>query len=112
LAEAMAALFALEFCIVMGCSKIVSEGDSLQVIKRMCDPDALLDRIGHYMEAIRQKASSFSVCTWVHCCREANVVAHILVREASSKCLSNCWVEEMTLFISIASYRNYLVSRQ
>lgn len=112
LAEAIAAIFALEFCIVIGCSKIVSEDDSLPDIKRMCDPDALLDRIGHYMEAIRQKASTFSVCTWVHCCKEANVVAHVLVREASSKYLSNCWVEEMPLFISTASYRDYLVSRQ
>jgi hypothetical protein len=111
LAEAMAALLALDFSIDMGFSKIVSEGDSLQVIKGMCDPDAPLVRIGHYLETIRQKDAGFSFCTWVHCCREANDVAHVLAREASLKCLSNCWIEEMPHFISTASYRDYSVSR-
>jgi ribonuclease HI len=53
LAEAMATLLALDFCFDMGFAKIVSEGDSLQVIEGMCDPDVPLDRIGHSMEAIR-----------------------------------------------------------
>jgi hypothetical protein len=41
----------------MGFSKIVSEGDSLLVIKGICEEGFLLVRIGHYLEAIRQKAS-------------------------------------------------------
>jgi ribonuclease HI len=111
LAEAMAALFALEFCCEMGFSNIESEGDSLQVIKGLCTPDFSLDRIGYFMEAIKQKVSCFSVCKWSHCCREANVVAHVLARKASSKCLSYCWVEDLPFFISSASYRDLLVSR-
>jgi hypothetical protein len=41
------------FCFDKGFAKFVSEGDSLQVIEGMCDPDVPLDRIGNYMEAIR-----------------------------------------------------------
>jgi len=62
----------------------VCEGDSLRVIKEICDLRSLYVRIGHYVEAIRQNASRFSSCSWVHCCREANDVAHVLAREASS----------------------------
>jgi hypothetical protein len=89
LAEAMVALLAIDFCMEMGFSKIVSECDSLQVIK---DPSSLFFffRIGHYVETIRQKASEFSSWSWIHCRREANDVAHVLAKEASSKCLSNC----------------------
>jgi ribonuclease HI len=111
LAEAMAALFAIDFCKEMGFSKIVSEGDSLQVIKGICDPDSPFVCIGHYVETIRQKASEFSSCSWVHCCREANDVAHVLARQASSKCLSFCWVEEIPSFISVVSHRDFSVSR-
>jgi ribonuclease HI len=111
LAEAVAALFALYFCFEMGFTNIVSEGDSLQVIKGLCVPDFFIDRIWHFMEAIRQKASCFSVCKWSHCCRETNEVAHVLARKASSKCLSFCWVEELPFFISSAFYRAHLVSR-
>jgi hypothetical protein len=70
-----------------------------------------LDRIGHFVDAIKQKASCFSVCNWSHCCREANEVTHILARKASSKCFSHVWVEELPLFISSAAFRDFLVSR-
>jgi hypothetical protein len=63
------------------------------------------------MEAINQKVSYFSVCKWSHCCREANEVAHVLARKASSKCLSHCWVEDLSFFMSSASFRDVLVSR-
>jgi ribonuclease HI len=98
LAEAMAALLALDFCLDMGLAKIVSEGDSLQIIKGLSVPDSHQDRIGHFLLAIRQKASCFSVCKWAHCCREANEVAHILAKKASSKCLSFCWVDRGSAF--------------
>ncbi|XP_062149801.1 uncharacterized protein LOC133858359 [Alnus glutinosa] len=61
LAEVMAALFALEFCLEMGLAKIISEGDSLQIIKGLCAQDNQLDRIRHFLLAISQKAYSFSV---------------------------------------------------
>jgi hypothetical protein len=37
---------AIDFCKEMGFSKIVSEGDSLQVIKGICDSGSLFVRIG------------------------------------------------------------------
>jgi len=110
-AEAMAALFALEFGYEMDFVNIESEGDSLQVIKGLCNPDFSLDRFGHFMDAIKQKASCFFVCKWRHCYREANEVAHILVRKASSICLSHVWVEDLPYFISSTSFRDLLASR-
>jgi hypothetical protein len=111
LAEARAALFALDFCLDLGLANIVCEGDSLQVIKGICNEDGQQDRIGHFLLGISQRASCFSVCKWSHCCREANVVAHLLARKASSLCLSCCWIEVLPLFISFASLRDFLVSK-
>jgi ribonuclease HI len=111
LAECMAAYSAMNFCKDMGFSKIICEGDSLQVVKAICDPSSTFVKIGHFVDAIRKDASDFTSCSWAHCCREANVVAHQLDRKASSKCLSYSWIEEMPLFISDASFRDLLVSR-
>jgi hypothetical protein len=69
------------------------------MIKGIHNPGSPYVWIGHFVEAIRQDASGFSSCSWVHCCTEANVVAHVLARETSSKCFSNCWFEDMLLFI-------------
>jgi hypothetical protein len=88
----MTALCAMEFCCDMGFVNIESEGDSLQVIKGLCKP-------------------YFSVCKWSHCCREANEVAHLLARKASSHCLSHVWVEDLPLFIYSSSFRDLLASR-
>jgi ribonuclease HI len=100
LAECMAAYSALNFCKEMGFSKVICECDSLQVVKAICDPSSPYVKIGHFVEAIRKDASEFISCSWFHCYREANVVAHQLAREASSKYLSYSWIEEMPLFIS------------
>jgi len=111
-AEAMAALAALDFCSDMGCVSIECEGDSLQIIKGVSSSDHSLDRIGHFLDAIKQKVAGFSVCKWSHCFRDANEVAHLLARRASSKDdFSHVWVEDMPLFISSVSFRNLLVSR-
>ncbi|XP_062163729.1 uncharacterized protein LOC133870586 [Alnus glutinosa] len=42
LAKAMAALFAVDFCLDMGLANIVCEGDSLQIIKGICNVDEKL----------------------------------------------------------------------
>jgi hypothetical protein len=65
----------------MGFSKIVCEGDSLRVIKAICDPGSHYVRIWHFVDAIKKDASGFTLCYWIHCCREANSVAHNLVRD-------------------------------
>lgn len=110
-AEAMAALFALEFCSELGYVNIVSEGDSLQIIKGVSDSDYPLDRIGHFLEAIKQRVGGFSVCKWSHCPRDANEVAHFLARRASSYGLCDVWTDYMPLFISSVCIRDFLVSR-
>jgi ribonuclease HI len=111
LAEIMAAYTSLNFYKEMGFSKIIYECDSLQVVKAICDPGSYYVRIGHFVYAIRKYASEFIFCSWFHCCRESNTVAHQLAREASSKCLSYSWIEEMSLFISDVSFRDFFVSR-
>lgn len=111
LAEVMTAHLAITFCKEMGFTNIECEGDSLQAIQGIRDPGSPYVRIGHFVEAIRQVASGLSSCYWIYCCKEANV-AHVIAREALSKYISKCWFEDVPLFISYASYRDFLVSRQ
>jgi len=110
-AEAMAALFALEFCCDLGYVNVVSEGDSSQIIKAVTNSDYPLHKIGHFLKAIKQRAGAFSVCKWSHCVRDANEVAHLLARRASFYGLCNVWSENLPLFISSACFRNFFVFR-
>jgi hypothetical protein len=59
LAEAMVALLAIDFCREIGFSKIVSESDSLLVIKGICDPGSLLVRIGIMWRLLDRKLIGF-----------------------------------------------------
>lgn len=101
----------MEFCCEIGFVNIESEGDSLQVIKGLCSLEFSINRIEHFMDAIKQKVSCFSICKWSLCCKEANEVAHILARKASAKCLSHVWVDDLSFFISSTSFRGLLASR-
>jgi hypothetical protein len=74
LAKVMAAHLAITFCKEMGFINIVCEGDYLHAIQGIRDPGSPYVRIRHFVEAIRQIASGLSSCSWIHCCREANVV--------------------------------------
>jgi len=106
-AEAMAALAALDFCSDLGVDSIECEGDSLQIINGVSSSGHSLDRIGHFLDALKLKAASLSSCKWNHCFREANEVAHRLARRASLRCISYVWFDSMPLFIASASFRDF-----
>jgi ribonuclease HI len=106
-AEAMAALAALDFCSDLGVDSIECEGDSLQIINGVSSSGHSLDRIGHFLDALKLKAASLSSCKWNHCFREANEVAHRLARRASLRCISYVWFDSMPLFIALASFRDF-----
>jgi hypothetical protein len=109
LTEVMAAYLAITFYKEMGFTNIECEGDSLHGIQGIRDTRSPNIRIGHFVEAIRHVVSGLFSCFWINCCREANIVVHVLAREAFSKCISKYWFEDMLLFISNASYKLYLI---
>lgn len=67
-AEAMAALFAVQFCIEVGFFDVVFEGDAHTVIKEINSQPPHLSRIRHFIESIasvRQQCRNFSF-VYVH----------------------------------------------
>ena len=82
LAEAQAAIMALEFTANMGFHSIILEGDSLTIIKQMQlkENENDLSIIWNIMEKARCKADMFNSCKFSHIRREANGAAHYLAK--------------------------------
>jgi hypothetical protein len=72
------------------------------VIQEINAPHSLHARIGHFVDAIKQELRCFSYCSWIHCYRESNCVAHVIAKKASSLCLSRTWIERcLYLFLML-----------
>ncbi|KAK8626384.1 hypothetical protein V6N13_134032 [Hibiscus sabdariffa] len=92
-AEAFSCLQAFIFAKDLGFAKVVIEGDSLTVIKKNCamtSDSSLLGPIIHDIKEVSKGFESIVLCS-VH--REANNIAHTLVREGRGKCSSMFWIE-------------------
>lgn len=59
LAEALAAFWAVKFCLEMGLQEVIFEGDSVQVITSIRDPLPHLSKFGHITESIVQELYKF-----------------------------------------------------
>ncbi|XP_062152086.1 uncharacterized protein LOC133860513 [Alnus glutinosa] len=79
-AEALAALRALEFCRSRGYSNIMLEGDSLEVVNSINDSGLNWSRIGPIVSDIKEVLRSFQVWQIGHTKRGGNVVAHKLAK--------------------------------
>jgi ribonuclease HI len=93
-AEAMAALFAVQFSLKVGFFDVTFEGDAQTVIKEIDSQPPHLSRIGHFIESIafvRQQCRNFSF-VYVH--RSNNGVAYFLACEAAFSNVNETWLED------------------
>lgn len=77
-AETLAALHAVMFCIEQGYSKAWFEGDALQVVKEVNSEFPCDTMHGHLIEAIKDGLQGLHQIRFTHVKREANDVAHEL----------------------------------
>ncbi|KAK8497417.1 hypothetical protein V6N13_000207 [Hibiscus sabdariffa] len=92
--EALACLQATIFAKDLGFAKVVIEGDSLTVIKKVCSstPDGSL--IGPIIHDIREASKGFDSVIFGFVHRDANITAHTLAREGKEQRSSMFWIEE------------------
>jgi len=99
LAEAMAALLALQFSKEAGFFDVIFEGDATKVINEINSEPPYPSRIGHFIENIHLEKGCFRSVVFSFSPRECNNAAHTLAKEASSNCVDNRWLEDMPVCI-------------
>jgi ribonuclease HI len=98
-AEAMAILKGLDFLENIGCDAAYIESDSTEVIEAC---SGTIDIMGPYSAILAdcfQKASSMRMVKFIHCRREANMVAHHLAKRAYETRSSIHWRDRPPDFI-------------
>ncbi|KAL4369641.1 hypothetical protein GQ457_05G009690 [Hibiscus cannabinus] len=106
-AEALACLQATIFAKDLGFAKVVIEGDSLTVIKKVCSstPDGSL--IGPIIHDIREASKGFESVIFGFVHRDANITAHTLAREGRGQRSSMFWIEEAPPGTTAAAARDW-----
>ncbi|KAL4379005.1 hypothetical protein GQ457_02G014010 [Hibiscus cannabinus] len=106
-ALALACLQATIFAKDLGFAKVVIEGDSLTVIKKVCSstPDGSL--IGPIIHDIREASKGFESVIFGFVHRDANITAHTLAREGRGQRSSMFWIEEAPPGTTAAAARDW-----
>jgi ribonuclease HI len=106
----MAAYEAVIFCKDVGFYEIILEGDAKQVVDDVNSRSPKHDVSGLFVEGIRTEMQGLRGVTIAHVNREANNVAHLLAKEASTLEMDGVWLEECPTFILNAVLREILSS--
>ncbi|XP_062166888.1 uncharacterized protein LOC133873172 [Alnus glutinosa] len=93
-AEALAAFWAVRFCLEMEFREVIFEGDAAQVIDDICSTLPHLSSSGHIIESIVHDTYHLTSAKFVHVKREGNAVPHGLAKLAVDQNLSSCWMVE------------------
>jgi len=107
-AEVIAALYAVQFSKEMGFLDAVFEGDAAQVVKDINSAPPYGSRVGHFLENIHSEKRNFRSVRFVFIPRECNAAAHVLAKEASSKTVDICWLEETPRSVRDIVLREYV----
>ncbi|KAL4333615.1 hypothetical protein GQ457_07G012700 [Hibiscus cannabinus] len=92
-AEAFSCLQAVIFAKDLRFAKVVIEGDSLTVIKKVCATTSDSSLLGPIIHAIKEVSKGFESVVFCFVHREANNIAHTLAREGKGQCSLMFWIE-------------------
>ena len=90
-AEIYAIRFGLILAANVGCTKIVIESDSLNALEAASNPEAYMGGDAAVIIEATILAMEFSSVSFVHCRREANLVADSLAKHCFSTRVSEVW---------------------
>jgi ribonuclease HI len=110
LAKAMAVYEAVVFCKEVGFFEIILEWDAKQVVDDVNSRSPKYDGSGRFVEGIIMEMQGLQRVSISHVSREANNIAHLLAKEASTKEMDCVWLEECPTFILNAVLRETLSS--
>ena len=95
MAEAAAALLAVEFSRDSGLQQVILEGDSKNVVLALSETEANLSRYGQIIEDAKVVLCGFRNWEVRHVYRQANMAAHGLAKEAAAHDSERVWLEEV-----------------
>ncbi|KAK8655135.1 hypothetical protein V6N13_107725 [Hibiscus sabdariffa] len=98
-AEALACLQAVQFAAELGVRRIVVEGDSLSVIKKVNGPNSDKSILNPIVQDIKDLCRSFVSIQFQFTYQESNGVAHLLAKEGRSLVSPSYWIEEAPLAV-------------
>ncbi|XP_059461784.1 uncharacterized protein LOC132190750 [Corylus avellana] len=90
-AEALAALMAVQLSREMGFSRLWLEGDAKTIVDAVNSTEPDWSRIGHLVDDIRMEIQTFTSWKVAYVRREANHVAHMLARMATTQIMDRLW---------------------
>ncbi|KAK8999290.1 hypothetical protein V6N11_070466 [Hibiscus sabdariffa] len=93
-AEALSCLQAAIFAKELGFTRLIIEGDSHTVIRKLCNSAADISVIPPIVHDIKEAARDFESVTYCFVHREANNAAHTLTRKGRSLSSTSYWIEE------------------
>ncbi|KAL4272436.1 hypothetical protein GQ457_13G019990 [Hibiscus cannabinus] len=102
MAEALSCLQALILSRDLGFSKIVVDGDSLTVIKKLCSVAADKSTISPVIYDIKMVAQGFVHVSFSFVRRQANIAAHTLTSEGKAFHCPMVWIEEVPVTMLVA----------
>ncbi|KAK8552337.1 hypothetical protein V6N12_040937 [Hibiscus sabdariffa] len=95
MAEAYAALHAIDLLIDLGFDSVVIEGDSLTIIKKLQASSSDLSELSAVIFEVQAKAKTLRNCSFNFTPRASNQVAHIIAKDFSLNSGDRFWVEEI-----------------
>ena len=95
MAEAMTACRAVVFAQELSLSKVVVEGDCLQVVTTLNASDCCKTMYGNVVEETRRQARRLQQCQFHHVRWEGNKLVHALTRREVSSTNCDIWIEKL-----------------
>ncbi|KAL4368101.1 hypothetical protein GQ457_05G029660 [Hibiscus cannabinus] len=95
MAEAYAALHAIDLLVDLGFDSAVIEGDSLTIIKKLQASTSDLSELSAIIFEVQAKAKTLRNCSFNFTSRASNQVAHIIAKDFSLNSSDRFWVEEI-----------------
>ncbi|KAL4318018.1 hypothetical protein GQ457_18G000980 [Hibiscus cannabinus] len=95
MAEAYAALHAIDLLVDLGFDSAVIEGDSLTIIKKLQASSSDLSELSAIIFEVQAKAKTLRNCSFNFTSRASNQVAHIIAKDFSLNSGDRFWVEEI-----------------
>ena len=85
---------AVEFAINVGFSKLVLEGDNVNVMQAISSQEANISLLGNVVEDIKHLIRGLQWVSISHTRCTGNKVAHVLVQHARTSIEDLCWIED------------------
>jgi ribonuclease HI len=104
-AEFMATLQAVKFSKEVGFWDVIFEGDAAQVVKEIKSNSSSFSKVGHFIESIYLEKQYFQSTKFQAIPRSCNMAAHTLAKEASSKFVDLCWLDDTPMCVSSIVFR-------